>query len=480
MSVREKLLTGVNLSFQKKEEHDALHRGKVVRRHEDLISDAMGVGGIHLTDIILDLPHNFRQDETQRVAEQEVLMKGMRPQPTTYEEKAEADTTRSQRYAKRAYHYRARLPYVYRSGRRLNIVTSTQNESPHKIKGMEHRQRADQIMNVEWRQEQKSRRVSMDFSSFQEKSMRINGYRERTIQSIHFQLQGHNSHHEIFGPPLGKEVFDGRWDDLRTGKSFLHQGDQSISMTDLDIIDVDGVKRSWLCIEICGPLINTNGPVPLVLDPMPRSSIKIAVPAGKVSLASTIWQPQMICKVSQNPTEAQNVDGLPEISLSPLGEIVEPNNVRLRMSRHGIPIFVTQSKLDHVPGHYIIEDFFSAQNVFGLPWKETDRRVKLENKMRRKSEFWEDVHQQAREDRKQWCEIQQAMARDSCVVDIVFQGDWVHVPPNAQEQHLNLWSRPIPRQISAPSRQNTRHDKNLTGHAIRHSNSSGLRNEIKW
>lgn len=199
---------------------------------------------------------------------------------------------------------------------------------------------------------------------------------------------------------------------------------------------------------------------------MPQSFVKIAVPADSVGIWTHSQQRQM-----GYPPQLGNFQTLSCGSLREHG-----GTLRLKMSKGGIPLFVTQSKSAHFPGHDSIEDFLSASDVSGLPWKETDRRVKDETKAMRKSEFWMRVRQQAMFDRSRWISLQNVMARDSCIVDINFLDDWVDVAPKIQAQPLNLGAfRPSysPLQQQVPSTQ-------MQSVSSGRSRLSGLRNEFKW
>ncbi|KAF9870167.1 hypothetical protein CkaCkLH20_12401 [Colletotrichum karsti] len=342
---------------------------------------------------------------------------------------------------------------------RLRNVLNAYNEKPHTIQGMTSRRRAGQIMAVEWRQGRQGLQPGMDFSSFQERSMNMNGYQRRSIQSIHFQTQDSTST-KSFGPRIGTQASDPYWQNLNTEMSFRHGNDESVSLTDFYMTDVEGMKRRWLCIEISRPLVDIHGAAPCELDPMPQSSIKIAVPADKVTVLPSPWQ-------SQAPGD------------------VASNSLRLEYSKDGIALFVTQSKADYIPGHNFVEDFFSAAAVTGLPWKESDRRLKAETVSKRKHEFWERVQRAANEDRMRWISLQKAMARKNCVVDIIFRSDWLNVAPSAPGQQL--WTQTDPRLLSSVPAQiprrsygsNGRPDARFAGHTNHRPPSSGLRNELK-
>ncbi|KAI8150923.1 T-complex protein 1 subunit gamma [Colletotrichum sp. SAR 10_70] len=78
--------------------------------------------------------------------------------------------------------------------------------------------------------------MSMNFSAFEERSKETNGYRKRTIQSIHFQKED-NARHKDFGPPLDAENAQQLQESLSTEMYFGHEENHPIAMHDFEITD---------------------------------------------------------------------------------------------------------------------------------------------------------------------------------------------------------------------------------------------------
>ncbi|KAF5511315.1 hypothetical protein CGCS363_v002835 [Colletotrichum siamense] len=482
-SVREKLLLGIKIGSQRRAKFEALHREDKNYYKNESPNDVIAIDNIRSTDWTLEIPYDLHQEAVGASATQQIVSMGLENQPTVYDDRGKLGLDKREMRAKWLRHHQARLPFVQGSVRRLKAALGAFNETPYNIQGMTSLRRAGQVMNVEWRQGPRGRQMSMNFSAFEERSKETNGYRKRTIQSIHFQKED-NARHKDFGPPLDAENAQQLQESLSTEMYFGHEENHPIAMHDFEITDAIGKNRRWLCIEISRPLVLSDGPVPLDLDPMPLSTIKIAVPVDKVTVMPHPWQHQMIRDIA--PDQAAVPRGLGDFSNSSYGSYNVPEEsarLRLKLSKDGIPIFVTQSKVDQIPGHQIVEDFLTTDKVPGLPWKETDRRAKAETKVKRKGEFWERVGQAAQENRLQWISLQQAMARDSCVVDIIFKDEWIDVPARIAARDLSRdpsfaqVPAQIPRHIRArPSVQPT---GRYPSHASYRPGSSGLRNEVR-
>ncbi|KAK2002425.1 hypothetical protein LX36DRAFT_568277 [Colletotrichum falcatum] len=376
-------------------------------------------------------------------------------------------------------HFLARSRFVNSAHKRLEAVMRPRSKKIHMIPGLVARRRPGQIMNVEWQQEYHGLAMSMSFSALQGKSMEANGYQKRGIRYLHFQRVD-DVHRTLPGPPLTTATVEDHGASCST-EMFLQDGiDGNLSMTELDITDVNGRKRRWICIEISRPLIQANGPVPSELVPMPGSYLKISAPYDKVSVI----------------TDPREFDGWPDLSRSPqLGNFKRltdqgrgrgkgANQIRLRMCSDGVPIFATGSKRE-IPVVNRIEDFLFAKNVTGLPWKETDRRVSSATKAMRKHEFWERCCSAAEVDKARWKSLQDAMARDECIVDVTFKGKWDEVGPSVQvPQEIIRKPTVVPQTGLSPFVHPLRAQGAGKGRASisgsRRTRNSGLRNEVQF
>ncbi|KAH9239797.1 hypothetical protein K456DRAFT_30944 [Colletotrichum gloeosporioides 23] len=481
-SVREKLLLGIKIGSQRRAKVEALHREDKNYYKNESSNDVIAIDNIRSTDWTLEIPYDFHQEAVGASATHQVVSMGLENQPTVYDDRGKLGPEKREMRVKWLRHHQARLPFVQGSVRRLKAALGAFNETPYSIQGMTSLRRAGQVMNVEWRQGPRGRQMSMNFSAFQERSKETNGYRRRTIHSIHFQKED-NAQHKDFGPSLDAGNAQQHQENLSTEMYFGHEENHPMAMHDIEITDAIGKNRRWLCIEISRPLVQSDGPVPLDLDPMPLSTIKIAVPVDKVTVMPNPWQHQMIRDIAPDQAAVPRLGDFSNSSCGSYNVPGESARLRLKLSKDGIPIFVTQSKVDQIPGHQIVEDFLMTDKVPGLPWKETDRRAKAKTKVKRKGEFWERVGQAAQENRLQWISLQQAMARDSCLVDIIFKDEWIDVPPRIAAQDLSRdpsfaqVPAQIPRHIRArPSVQPT---GRYPSPASYRPGSSGLRNEVR-
>ncbi|EFQ32181.1 uncharacterized protein GLRG_07325 [Colletotrichum graminicola M1.001] len=131
------------------------------------------------------------------------------------------------------------------------------------------------------------------------------------------------------------------------------------------------------------------------------------------------------------------------------------------------------------------EDFLFVKNVTGLPWKETDRRVSNATKAMQKHEFWERCRSAAEVDKARWKSLQDAMARDACVVDITFEGEWDKVGPSVQvSQEVARTPTAVPQTGSSPFVHPLRAQDAGKGRANSSGSgwtrNSGLRNEVQF
>ncbi|KAF3799402.1 hypothetical protein GCG54_00002103 [Colletotrichum gloeosporioides] len=464
-SVREKLLLGIKIGSQRRAKFEALHRKDKNYYKNESPNDVIAIDNIRSTDWTLEIPYDLHQEAIVASATQQVVSMGLENQPTVYGDRGELGLDKREMRAEWLRHHQARLPFVQGSVRRLKAALGAFNENPYNVQGMTSLRRAGQVMNVEWRQSPRDRQMSMNFSAFQERSKETSGYRRRTIHSIHFQKED-NARYKDFGPPLDAENAQKYRESLST-----------------EITDAVGKNRRWLCIEISRPLVLSDGPVPLDLDPMPLSTIKIAVPIDKVTVMPHPWQHQMVRDIAPDQAAVIRLGDFSNSSHGSYNVPGESARLRLKLSKDGIPIFMTQSKSDQIPGHRIVEDFLTTDKVPGLPWKETDRRAKAETKVKRKEEFWERVGQAAQENRLQWISLQQSMARDSCVVDIVFKDEWIDVPARIAARDLSRDPSfaQVPAQISRHirARPSVQPTGGYSSHASYRPGSSGLRNEVR-
>ncbi|GKT49883.1 uncharacterized protein ColSpa_10064 [Colletotrichum spaethianum] len=210
---------------------------------------------------------------------------------------------------------------------------------------------------------------------------------------------------------------------------------------------------------------------------MPRSYLKIAAPSDKVMVMTNTRNFDAWLDTSQTP----QLGDFKRLTIRGPRRGKYAKQVRLRMCSDGVPIFATGSKRS-IPIASRIDDFLFAKNVTGLPWKETDRRVSNATKAMRKHEFWERYRSAAEVDKAQWKSLQDAMARDDCVVDITFGGEWNQVGPNAQTPQV-VWTPTVPLETKlSPSAPPFRPQGATTGSARsgnRRPGSSGLRNEVQ-
>lgn len=198
-------------------------------------------------------------------------------------------------------------------------------------------------------------------------------------------------------------------------------------------------------------------------------------------------QPESIGEDHLDSTQSPQLGNFQKLTICGSRYRSDAEKLRLRMSKDGTPIFETQSKKSYIPGSSVAEDFLSAEDLSGLPWKETDRRVKHDTRTKRKDEFWERVRQAAEFDKKRWASLQETMARDKCIVDITFRGDWAEFAPKSQTPRTT-WTPLVPSQsrlspfapIFLPQYGKKKPGARYDGNTNRPSGSSGLRNETKW
>lgn len=247
--------------------------------------------------------------------------------------------------------------------------------------------------------------------------------------------------------------------------------------------DINGVRRRWLCIEITKPLAQVNGPAPIELTPMPQSFIKIAMPVDKLPVVVDPSKTPPILKEQSDKMEPPQLSDFDKLTIGRVDLGLQDVKMRLKISRDGVPIFVTGSKKGHMPDGSSRDDFLCASDVDGLPWKETDRRVSKNTLLLRKAEFWDRFDMAAAIDKARWESLQDAMARDECIVDITFEGEWQVFAPVVQasqsrwtpSQHESSQSRNNIRPQGLNRRLYNRHQGNAAP-----SKSSGLRNEVHW
>ncbi|TQN74471.1 hypothetical protein CSHISOI_01020, partial [Colletotrichum shisoi] len=418
MTVKEKLFLGLSHMFSRKFDFDA----QAQQNPDHLISlsrnEIMARGGIHLTDRVLGFPYALQQEGLAREVETRNRMYGLSAMDTTLEmgDEEKDDPVKERRRLRQ--HFLARTPFVKGAHARLATVLRSHNKKVHTIPGLVTRRQTGQIMNVEWRQDYGGMAMNMSFSAFQSRSMEANGYRRREIRCLHF-LRVNDKDRASLGPQLDTATAKDYGAEYST-EMFLQNGvDGNLSVIELDITDVTGRKRRWVCIEITKPLVQAHGPVPSELVPMPRSYLRIAAPSDKTSVMTTTEGFDAWRKPSQSP----HLGNFEKLTIRGPVRTDNANKVRLRMCRDGVPIFATGSKRG-ISDASRIDDFLSANNVIGLPWKETDRRVSNNTKNMRKHEFWERYHSAADTDKAQWMSLQDAMAKDNCVVDMTFEGEW--------------------------------------------------------
>ncbi|TDZ34700.1 hypothetical protein C8035_v002538 [Colletotrichum spinosum] len=288
--------------------------------------------------------------------------------------------------------------------------------------------------------------MNTSFSAFQQRSMEANGYRERAVECIRF-LRDDVVHRPGFGPPLSKFVSPSQWHALSAEMSLSREEGHSISVMDLDITEMDGLARRWICIEISKPLIEANGQLPRELHPMPQSFVKIAVPVEKIELLSGV---RAFNGSAPHSKQASCPGGSRGLSSGYSSQGWDQRTLRLRMSKDGIPLFTTRSKSEHLHGQQMPDDFLSASNVTGLPWQGTDRRTEDDTMAEDKADFWEGVRMAAQADRKQWISLQQAMAQNKCFVEIFFgeEGWNEYAPAGNKRPPAHKWPFPNTRQAS--------------------------------
>ncbi|KAK1711974.1 uncharacterized protein BDZ83DRAFT_590358 [Colletotrichum acutatum] len=480
MSVREKLMLGIRTGLQLRDEYRAKVEKDPARLQHEFRDDIMALGGIDMTDRAIALPKSLRQNEVVSAAEAEKRRLGFTSTGIILPDKG-PDYGDEWWNMYNAY-IRARSMFVKGASRRLTAVVRSYNKTIHIIPGVIARRRADQIMNIEWQPNYHGMSMNMSFSAFQARSMELNGYRRRSIQYLHFQ-RDNNSQKSFPGPPLGADTGDDDSTSLTTEMFFEGGRKHNLSLVDLDITDINGVRRRWLCIEISKPLAQVDGPAPTELTPMPQSFIKIAVPGDSILVVVDPSKPVPIMEEQPEKMEPPQLGDFDKLTIGKADPGLDDVKMRLKISGNGMPIFVTGSKKGHMPDDCSLDDFLCAPDVIGLPWKETDRRVSKNTLLLRKAEFWDRFNLAAVADKVRWSSLQDAMARDECIVDITFKGGWQEVAPVAQasqsrwtpSQHEPSQSQHNIRPQGLNKRLYNRHQGNAAP-----SKSSGLRNEVHW
>ncbi|KXH42311.1 hypothetical protein CSIM01_10258 [Colletotrichum simmondsii] len=481
MSVQEKLMLGLRTGLQRRDEYRAKVEQDPARLRHESRNDIMALGGIDMTDHALALPKSLRQKEVINAAEDEKRRLGFISTETTLPDKSPG-------YANEWWdmynaYIRARSMFVKGASRRLTAVSRPYNKTVHSIPGVIARRRADQIMNIEWQPSYHGMSMNKSFSAFQARSMEMNGYRKRSIQYVHFQ-RDNNGQKSLLGGPLGANAGDDDDDSSFTTERFFERDRKhKLSLIDLDITDINGVKRRWVCIEITKPLAQVNGPAPIELTPMPQSFIKIAIPGDSILVVVDPSKPLPIMEEQPDKMEPPQLGDFDKLTIGSVDPGLKDVKMRLKVSGDGVPIFVTGSKKGHMPDYSTLDDFLCASDVPGLPWKETDRRVSKNTLLLRKDEFWDRFKLAADADKVRWESLQDAMASDECIVDIAFEGDWQEFAPVAQASQ-SRWT-PLQHE-SSQSQRNSRPKGLHRGLNNRHqgntapSRSSGLRNEVHW
>ncbi|OHF00346.1 hypothetical protein CORC01_04327 [Colletotrichum orchidophilum] len=463
MSVQEKLSLGFRTGLQKRDEHQTRIQQEPERSLTGSRNEIMALGGIDLTDHALGLPISLRQGAVAFDAE--TKKRSSSNWQRTFDSSVQS----------------------IGACRRLTTVMRPYIRTIHTIPGLNARRRAGQIMNVEWQHNYHGMSMNMSFSALQARSMELNGYRRRTIQCIHFQREEVMTQKPFPGPPLGADTAEAYGASSSTEMFFGHDQDHRLSLVDLYITDINGVRRRWVCIEIAKPLVQVKGPVPMELTPMPQSYVKIAAPGDKILILKDTSQPLPIEEEQRDKNEPPQLGDFEKLSICGPIDGREDVKMRLRMCRDGMPIFATGSKKGHIPGSSRVEDFLSASEVTGLPWKETDRRVHQNTVLKRKNEFWDRLRSAAEIDKQRWASLQDAIARNDCVVDITFQGEWQEFAPVIQASQ-SMWTPALPPlQPGTPRLPHTiqlpglnkvprnRYEGKVVG-----PRSSGLRNEVHW
>ncbi|KAK1595991.1 uncharacterized protein LY79DRAFT_627009 [Colletotrichum navitas] len=376
-------------------------------------------------------------------------------------------------------HFLAKSRFVESAHKRLAAVIRPRSKQIHTVPGLVARRRPGQIMNIEWQQEYHGFAMGMSFSAFQGKSMEANGYQKRGIRYLHFQKVD-DVYRTFPGPPLITATAEDYRASFSTEMFFQDGIDGNISMTELDITDINGRKRRWICIEMSRPLVQATGPVPSELIPMPCSYLKISAPYDKVSITTNLMKFDERLNLSRSP----QLGNFKRLTVQGHGRGTDAYRVRLRLCSDGVPIFATGSK-KCMPFANRTEDFLFVKNVNGLPWKETDRRVSNATKAMRKHEFWERCRSAAEVDKARWKSLQDAMARDDCVVDITFEGEWDKVGPSVQmSQEVARTPTAVPQTGLSPFVHPLRAQDAGKGRASSsgscRAKDSGLRNEVKF
>ncbi|OHW90218.1 hypothetical protein CSPAE12_11185, partial [Colletotrichum incanum] len=419
MSVKEKFFLGFSQLYRKTLESDAQVKrtpGHLISAHSN---EVLARDRVDLNDRVLGFPYALQQETVFRNPEIQNRMYGFPGMETTLKETGdELSYDSSEERRRLSEHFLARSRFIKGAHERLATVVRPRNEKIHTIAGLVARRRSGQIMNIEWQQGYHGMALNMSFSAFQGRSMEANGYQKREIRCLHFR-EVDDAHQTFPGPPLDTATAEDHGANSSTEMFFQDGVDGSLSMVELDITDINGRKRRWICIEISKPLVQASGPVPSELIPMPSSYLKIAAPSDNVLVMTDTRDFDEWLDLSQSP----QLDEFKKLTIRGTERGKDANQVRLRMCSDGVPIFATGSKRS-IPIASRIDDFLFAKNVTGLPWKETDRRVNNSTKAIRKHEFWERYRSAAEVDKARWKSLQDAMARDDCVVDITFGGEW--------------------------------------------------------
>ncbi|KAK0374843.1 hypothetical protein CLIM01_07786 [Colletotrichum limetticola] len=475
MSVQEKLILGLRTGLQRRDEYRAEVEQDAARLRHESRNDIMAFGGIDMTDLALALPKSLRQKEVINAAEDEKRRLGFPSTEVTLPDRSPA-------YANEWWdmynaYIRARSIFVKGASLRLTAVSRPYNKTVHSIPGVIARRRADQIMNIEWQPSYHGMSMNKSFSAFQARSMELNGYRRRSIQYVHFQREN-NGQKSFPGGALGTNAGDDDDDSSFTTERFFERDRKhKLSLIDLDITDINGVKRRWVCIEITKPLAQVNGPAPIELTPMPQSFIKIAIPCDSILVVVNASKPLPIMEEQLDKVEPPQLGDFDKLTIGRVDSGLEDVKMRLKISGDGVPIFVTGSKKGHMPDDSTLDDFLCASDVTGLPWKETDRRVSKSTLLLRKAEFWDRFNLAADADKVRWESLQDAMASDECIVDITFEGDWQEFAPVAGASQ----SRWTPVQHKSSQSQHSIRPQGLRQQGnTAPSKSSGLRNEVHW
>ncbi|KAK1639545.1 hypothetical protein BDP81DRAFT_512586 [Colletotrichum phormii] len=455
MSVQEKLSLGIRMGLQRR---DAVQTVYQQTRDRESRNNAMALGGIELTDHALALPMCLRQNLNETISDTKISTQRLTD------------------------HIETRMPFIKEASSRLTAALRPCVKTLHTIQGLVARRRPGQIMNTEWQDSCNTMSMNMSFSAFQARSMRLNGYRRRAIQWIHFQRVG-DSLKPFPGPPLDDDIAEDNPPSSTTEMFFEHGRKHELSLVELDITDINGAKHRWICIEIAQPLAQVRGPAPIELTPMPQSFIKIAMPAENVLELPSTRQHMPNEKEQPNKNHPPQLGDFEKLTIGDSARSREDVKMRLRVCRNGMPIFVTGSKKGHIPDSSPFADFLSAPGVTGLPWKETDKRVGKNTVLLRKREFWQRFFSAAEIDKERWASLQDAMARDECIVDITFKDQWQEFAPVVQAS-LSKWASFQPQSPQSAHRPQTQglhrgfHNRR-EGNAVP-PRSSGLRNEVRW